>query len=238
MSDIYDQNVRLFNQSEECDAYLLKKEHRIRGDIVIDLLKEVLNTNTSSKLKMLSVACSTGIIEQKIQERTGISVCGIDAAKESLEKAKNRGIDVKYADVTKRFPFEDESFDFVFAGEILEHLLDTRKLLREIYRVLKPSGYVIVTTPNLARFDDRIKFLFGKAPRQTSPLHPYLYLHIRPFTYGSLKESLKDAGFAGIKLMTNVFELQVFGHRIKFFPKLIMRVFPGCGATLIVRAKK
>ena len=61
MNDIYNHNVNLFNQVEECDAYLLRKEHQIRADLVIDLLTEVIDPDQTSSQKLLSVACSTGI---------------------------------------------------------------------------------------------------------------------------------------------------------------------------------
>jgi len=66
-------------------------------------------------------------------------------------------------------PFENNYFDFFFAGEIIEHLFDSRFFLKEIHRVLKINGYLILSTPNLARIDDRLKFLLGKTPRQITP---------------------------------------------------------------------
>jgi len=104
--------------------------------------------------------------------------------------------------------------------------------------VLKPDGYLILTTPNLSRFDDRIKFLFGKTPRQIAPLHPYLYLHIRPFTYELLKNVLDSCNFKNIVFQTNVIGLKFFDRELKLYSKLLTRFFPSFGLSLIVRAKK
>ena len=49
-------------------------------------------------------------------------------------------------------PFEDARFAAVFAGEIIEHLVDTRRFLDELHRVLRPGGLLVVATPNLASF--------------------------------------------------------------------------------------
>ncbi len=48
-------------------------------------------------------------------------------------------------------PFADEQFDALFAGEVIEHVTDTEATLREWWRVLKPGGVAIITTPNKER---------------------------------------------------------------------------------------
>lgn len=60
------------------------------------------------------------------------------------------------------FPYSDSSFDVVIFAEIIEHLLmDPCKVLREIKRVLKPGGDLILTTPNVARLENAAKLLAG-----------------------------------------------------------------------------
>jgi glycosyltransferase involved in cell wall biosynthesis/SAM-dependent methyltransferase len=60
------------------------------------------------------------------------------------------------------FPYADSEFDVVIFAEIIEHLLnDPCKVLREIKRVLKPGGTIIVTTPNVARLENITRMVFG-----------------------------------------------------------------------------
>jgi SAM-dependent methyltransferase len=60
------------------------------------------------------------------------------------------------------FPYEANSFDVVIFAEIIEHLTnDPCKVLREIKRVLKPNGTLILTTPNVARLENVAKMLAG-----------------------------------------------------------------------------
>lgn len=179
-------NIAQFNSTKDHD-YFFNKDHKLRAKIVIELINDVIDKKAEVPQKLLSIACSSGVIEEEMKDRLGIIVFGIDAAGKSLEIARKRGIITKKCDVSNPLPFENNHFDFVYAGEIIEHIFDTKSFLKEIHRVLKPGGYLILTTPNLARLDDRIKFIFGKTPRQIAPLHPYLYLHIRPFTYDLLK---------------------------------------------------
>ena len=230
-------NITLYNSEKDYD-YFLNKDHKIRAEISIQLIKEVTNKKIKNTSKLLSIACSTGVIEEKMKNELGLTVYGIDGAKKSLITARKRGVIVKLADVSKPLPFKSSFFDFVFAGEIIEHLFDPKSFIKEVSRVLKPAGYLVLTTPNLARISDRLKFLFGKTPRQIAPLHPYLYLHIRPFTVDLLKSLLELYNFENITLRTNVIVLDSFGKELKIYSKLITRLFPSFGSTLIIRAQK
>jgi SAM-dependent methyltransferase len=63
---------------------------------------------------------------------------------------------------TERFPFPDAYFDVVLFCEILEHLLmDPMAVLREIKRVLRPSGALILTTPNVNRLENVTRMVAG-----------------------------------------------------------------------------
>ncbi len=62
-------------------------------------------------------------------------------------------------------PLPDNSYDLIVAGEIVEHLFDTDGFARELYRILKPGGTLIISTPNLASWYNRLRLLRGKVPR-------------------------------------------------------------------------
>lgn len=62
-----------------------------------------------------------------------------------------------------QFPYANGEFDVVIFAEIIEHLLnDPCKVLREIKRVLKPGGVIIVTTPNVARLENIMRLIAGE----------------------------------------------------------------------------
>lgn len=98
-------------------------------------------------------------------------------------------------------PYADQSFDLVTCTEVIEHLEHYRYTLREIYRILKPGGVLVLTTPNILNLKSRIRFLifgfynlFGPLHFQESNLHS-TGGHINPVSVFFLTHSLVDAGF-------------------------------------------
>ena len=71
--------------------------------------------------------------------------------------------------------FKDESFDSIFAGEIIEHLTNPVKFLREIERVLKKGGVAAITTPNIHSLVYIRKSLLGKSPSLEHSGHIYAW---------------------------------------------------------------
>ncbi|SBT40215.1 methyltransferase domain-containing protein [Micromonospora auratinigra] len=140
-------------------------------------------------------------------------------------------------DVTRGLPFRAGSFAGLVTGELIEHVYDPLALLRECHRVLAPGGLLVLTTPNLATVQDRLAFLAGRAPRQVDPLHPYLWLHIRPFTASLLRRVLRRAGFAPLALRSNHVGWRLPGGRW-VTSRLLARVAPGLGGTLICAARR
>lgn len=104
---------------------------------------------------ILDIGCSQGIV-CLILGREGFNCIGIDAetdaiayAQQELEKeeeATQKRVQFQLQDATG-LSFEDEAFDTVILGEILEHFTNPQKILQETFRVLKESGRVIITVP-------------------------------------------------------------------------------------------
>lgn len=85
---------------------------------------------------------------------------------ESRDGAFSLEVDVDNFDVeTGPYPYEDSRFDVVVCCEILEHLShDPMHMLREIHRILKPGGALLLTTPNLASAKSFAYVLQGQSP--------------------------------------------------------------------------
>lgn len=111
-----------------------------------------LATSLVSGRKILDIGCGEGIITSKLN---GNEVIGIDISKNAIKYAKQHFENerVKFAVASAlQLPFADNSFDCVCAFEVIEHLTpeDMHKCLKEIRRVCKTEGRVIISTPNLS----------------------------------------------------------------------------------------
>ncbi len=97
-----------------------------------------------------------------------------------------------------RFPYDDASFDLVMWCEVIEHLTENPvHTLSEIHRVLKPSGHLVVSTPNATRADSVYNFLMGK--NIYDPYHLGAPLggsrHSREYTLPELRDLLEGCGY-------------------------------------------
>ena len=100
----------------------------------------------------LEVGSGGGILTEEIC-KMGFMATGIEPSEESLQTAANHakasGLDIRYVKGTgENIPFPDQSFDFVFCCDVLEHVQDLPKVIAEISRVLKPGGVFIYDTLN------------------------------------------------------------------------------------------
>jgi len=116
------------------------------------------------KGKILELGCGEGLLSQSVQQKTGADVFGVDISSSGVNLAIKRGITASIADLNKRLPFPDSYFDLIFSDQVLEHVYNTDFLLSETYRILKPGGIMIIITPNLSFWLNRILFLFGVYP--------------------------------------------------------------------------
>ena len=141
-------------------------EMLIRKACVPPRIKRILKFKRLTAEKLLDIGCSDGTVSLILKEAFGVQeVYGIEISAQAAEIARNKGIKTACMNLNEAdFPFDNDSFDMVFAGEIIEHLFSTDHFLDEIYRVLKPGGYFIITTPNLASWHCRSLLLLGYQP--------------------------------------------------------------------------
>ncbi len=144
--------------------------------------------------RMLDIGCSTGDWALHWRDR-GWQCAGIDIDREHVGIAAQRGIEAKYCDLNRDpLPFADASFDLIFAGEVIEHLVDTDGFLRELGRCVRTGGSVLVTTPNLVSFENRLRVLLGIYPAWLN-YNLSGSGHVRGYTPRVLRRQLMEHGF-------------------------------------------
>lgn len=110
-----------------------------------------------------------------------------------------------------RFPFQDGQFDVVVSVEGIEHLEGQWSFIRNLCRVLKPGGHMILTTPNILNFRSRLRyFMEGRYEHFRRPLvigkswgHDLQNYHISPISFFELQFMLQSCGFSIQEVHTN-----------------------------------
>ncbi len=194
--------------------------------------------------RMLDVGCSSAQFSSDFI-CLGWSIHGVDISRHQVEEAQKMQVKAKIYDIAQGLPYDKNSFDLVFAGEIIEHLIDTDYFLTEINRVLDSKGALIVTTPNLASLENRWRLLRGAHPIWLD-YRQGLSGHVRAYTPRILKQHLKDCGFE-IEIFTGNFvslSSQPFASRF-YLNDLVLpwlsitgTLFPQLACNIIVKARK
>ncbi|MEA3365643.1 MAG: methyltransferase domain-containing protein, partial [Candidatus Hydrogenedentes bacterium] len=111
------------------------------------------------------------------------------------------------ADMNERLPFEDAAFDAVVSIEGIEHIERPFDFIRECGRVLKPGGYLLLTTPNISALRSRWRwFLTGFHNKCKYPLdekNPAPRHHINMLSFPELRYMLHTNGFRIERIATN-----------------------------------
>lgn len=169
--------LRLFDKT-------LKKKQKV------ELLSRLLgSTPTDSRLLLLTNGDNNGAMNYVFREMGGRWTWGECEASSIPEMAQLLGEPVVHCD-TSRLDFPDATFDTVVVIDVHEHLAETALLNREIFRVVRPGGRAIITTPNgdLRKLAVRIKDRVGMT-KDT-------YGHVRVgYTIAELSGMLSEAGF-------------------------------------------
>lgn len=114
---------------------------------------------------LLDVGCKDGQHSLELAAAIGTPrVVGLDYNDEALRLAHGRGVQALRADASRDWPLASECADVVTAMDVLEHLVDPAKAIAEAFRVLKPAGYLVVATPNLASWHNWFALLIGQQP--------------------------------------------------------------------------
>jgi ubiquinone/menaquinone biosynthesis C-methylase UbiE len=173
--------------------------------------KHVLDLFDKTSGRFLDAGCGTGDFIPDLLERGG-EVYALDFAEEMIEQAKSRvaahplseKVHFSVGDVTN-LEFQDGFFDAIIGVGLVEYILDVEASLRQMYRVLKPGGTLIITVPNVASPFMAYETLVPKCKRVVKralayaglrkPERVFLHRHFFPW---QLDRQINRAGFKKI----------------------------------------
>jgi SAM-dependent methyltransferase len=154
---------------------------------------------------LLDVGCADGRVSERVARHVGArATVGLELRDDLLALASNRIEDPRRADLNEQWPVETCSIDAVHSNQVIEHLVRTDHFMQEIRRVLKPDGYAVVSTNNLASWHNIVSLVLGLQPPPChvsdealigNPLSPgdgdagrVGFMHLRLFTGRALAE--------------------------------------------------
>jgi SAM-dependent methyltransferase len=173
------------------------------------LLREEYGDLTGARIVDLGLA--RGLLLERFRRYADTELSGTEIDEAEIEHARRRGLEpaahffnvFEGSRLTARLPFGDATCDIVLAGEIIEHIVDTEAFLREIRRILRPCGAVVLSTPNLLWWKARLEMLAGRYPAAVDFRTRYGddAGHVRAFTPRLLRELLEETGFADVRVV-------------------------------------
>jgi ubiquinone/menaquinone biosynthesis C-methylase UbiE len=222
-------------------------------------LKQVMDLIRKSRAQnLLDIGCGDGSLSIAMKNALSASeVYGVEISTEAVEQAQERGLHATLVDVeTSDLPFASNYFYAIFCGEIIEHLFDPDHLLDEVYRVLKPNGFFILTTPNIGSWLNRLVLLAGYQPYALTVSLEHCTVgkpfridsglgreHTRFFTLRALKELLRLHHFEVDKVRGSraIAPMSFPLPPLSFIATVLDRItshFPSLATHIIVKAHK
>ncbi len=118
-------------------------------------------------------------------------------------------VDIQQGNLDAELPFGDQSFDYVTCLEGLEHIENPQQAIREFARVLRPSGQLFVSIPNILNIEERLKWLIHGYTSHFKPIsrqqrerlraehdnREEIAAHVNPIGYSELRYILEKCGF-------------------------------------------
>ena len=199
---------------------------------------------------LLDVGCDDGELTLRFARAAGTtSPHGVELVEERATLARSRGVDVAAADLNRRLPYDDGAFDVVCGNQVIEHLADTDTFVAELHRVLRPGGYAIISTENLASWHNVVALVLGWQPfsltnvtstrmglgnpfavhRHSDWEHGETWQHQRVFAYRGLRELFDAHGFVVERIL---------GAGYYPLPSRLARIDARHSAFLAVKARR
>ena len=146
--------------------------------------------------RLLDVGAADGLLSRKLMDH-GWRVTAIEGDPVLAQGGARHCERMITANLDREIPEGEGPFDVIVYGDVLEHLVDPLRVLVELDRSLAPTGFVIISVPNIAHLWIRLLLLFGRFEYLDRGILDHS--HLRFFTERSLRAMLANAGLSIVR---------------------------------------
>ena len=140
------------------------------------------------KLAIVEFGSGAGEFAERLRARFNNLTC-LDISPIYIKQLTHSGYKAMMADFNHHLPLAANRFSGAVALEVIEHVVQAELFLKEARRILKPGGWLVLSTPNIAWWGYRLMAVLGRPPKKEG-------YHFRFFTAKTLVNLLKDSGFS------------------------------------------
>jgi SAM-dependent methyltransferase len=189
-----------------------------KNNYLLEKFVEALKKDKPGRL--LDIGCGDGDYAKRMHD-LGFDVLAADMNK---DKFKYNGlIPYQVCNVTESLPFENNSFDYIILAEVIEHIRNPFSVIKELVRILRPGGILMISTPNILSLKSRFRYLiegsweYFREPPLEHAKKALWELHVIPWRYHELEYLLSENGLNVEGVYSSIKE----GYGYSFFFPLI-----------------
>ena len=164
---VSDYRIHIMNLRDYFDQIAAKWDGILEEKMMTARLRDIVaGLSIEPRAAVLDVGCGTGVLFPMLLEKVGRDghIIALDISGKMLKHAKTKGhpVTVIQGDA-QRLPFPDETFDWVVCNAVFPHFSDKLVALREVHRVLKDEGRLVICHPNSREAVNEIHHTIGGA---------------------------------------------------------------------------
>ncbi len=144
--------------------------------------------------KVLEIGCGDGRLANILSIRKKCRVFCVEKDFKMARIGNNKCVEILNIDIENmELPYENESFDCIVLGNVLEHFKEPSKILADLKKYLSYKGFIIYSVPNIVNWYSRLTILSGKFEYTETGV--FDKTHLRFYNLRSAKKLAIDAGY-------------------------------------------
>ena len=200
------------NEYKESDPYTMNVDsdfHKRRIECTLEMIREAAR-EIQIPPRILDLGCGKGYITAKIKQANPDSdISALDYSLSAIEYAFDHfhEIDFVVGDAYES-PYAENYFDIIVCNNLWEHVPDPLFLLNRISKIIKPSGFLLISTPSRYRLGNLLRVIRGKTVSLISEHH------VTEYSVGQVFEQLHYGGFKIVRCFSKPLKKASFKAKI------------------------